>query len=58
MNPKKDAYDQIIWNYYQKNEGYEIVERDDGYIDLSSGPEAYFSEYNDWSEHQKKYCLL
>lgn len=54
MNPKQDAYGQIIWNYYQKNEGYEIVERDDGHIDVSNNPEVYFSEYNDWSEHQKK----
>lgn len=54
MNLNQDAYGQEIWNYFKNKNGYEIVERDDGYIDISSGPEAYFSDYADWSEHQRK----
>ena len=32
MKPKKDAYGQEIWAFFQGKESYEIVERDDGFI--------------------------
>ena len=54
MNPNHDAYGQEIWHYYIQKKGTEIVERDDGFIDISGGPENYFAEYADWSECQKK----
>jgi cyclopropane fatty-acyl-phospholipid synthase-like methyltransferase len=54
MKMNQDAYGQEIWNYFTEKEGYEIVERNDGYIDISSGPESYFSEFNAWPEHQKR----
>jgi len=54
IKPTQDAYGQEIWNYQLNQEGYEIVERDDGYIDISSGPQAYFTKYKDWPEYHKK----
>jgi len=54
MDPEKDAYGQEIWAYFKRKVGFEIVERDDGYFDVSSGPKLYFSEYEDWPEHEKK----
>jgi len=55
MEPKKDAYGQEVWAFFQKKKSYEIVERDDGFIDLSGGaPAAYFAEFKDWPKIQKQ----
>jgi len=54
MEPERDAYGQGIWAYFRRKAGFEIVERDDGYFGVSSGPKLYFSEFEDWSEHEKK----
>lgn len=56
MKPRKhqDAYGREVYDYYRNRTGYEIVERDDGYVDISGGPAAYFTEYADWSPHLKK----
>ena len=54
MNPKQDAYGQEVWHHYNQQDAYEIVEREDGYIDISSGPVAYFADYPDWEEQQQK----
>lgn len=54
MKLEKDAYGQEIWAYFKGKKSFEIVERDDGYFDISSGAKSYFSEYKDWSAHEKK----
>ena len=50
----KDAYGQEIFNYYKGKGGFEIVEREGGYFDVSSGPKVYFDEYRNWPTHQKE----
>lgn len=50
----KDAYGWEVWDFYNGIKSYEIVERDDGYFDVSSGAKVYFSEYKDWPNHEKK----
>jgi SAM-dependent methyltransferase len=54
MELKKDAYGQEIWAYFRGKESFEIVERDDGYFGVSGGSKAYFAEYKNWPEHEKK----
>ena len=54
MKTEEDAYGQEIWAYYSGRDSFEIVERDDGYFDASSGPKTYFSEYQEWSIHEKR----
>ena len=54
MEPKKDAYGQEIWAFFQGKESYEIVERDDGFIDFSDGPSVYFAEFEKWPKHEKE----
>jgi len=54
MKPEKDAYDQEMWAYYKGEESFEIVERDDGYFDVTPGPRNYFSSYESWSLLDKK----
>lgn len=52
---KQDAYGREIYDYLLgRRDIYEIVERDDGYVDLSVGPRGYFAEYKDWPAYHKK----
>ena len=53
MRPEEDAFGQMIWTYYNGGEVFEVVERDDGYIDGLS-PKMYFSNYEDWSLVEQK----
>ncbi|MBU7015693.1 MAG: class I SAM-dependent methyltransferase, partial [Theionarchaea archaeon] len=43
-----------MFDHFNGQGGYEITERDDGYFDVSSGPDLYFSEYKNWSDREKK----
>jgi len=54
MNQKKDAYGQEVWAYLNDKKSFEVVERDDGFVDFSSGAKAYFAEFKDWPKHQKQ----
>ena len=39
----KDGYGRVISEYYRGQEAPEIIERDDGWFDVSSGGPAYFA---------------
>lgn len=55
LKAEEDAYGQEIWARYQGREVFEIVERDDGYIDTSvNGPRTYFSKYEDWAPYHRR----
>ncbi len=54
MRKNEDAFGLEIFDYFKHGIGCEIVERDDGFIDISSGPAAYFTEYKDWGPHLRK----
>jgi SAM-dependent methyltransferase len=41
-------------DYYEGKGGYEIVEREDGYFDVSSGPALYFKKYEDWPKYEQE----
>jgi len=53
MKPEEDAVGQAIWACYKGMKSFEVVERDDGYFDVSS-PKLYFSEFEDWGLHEKR----
>lgn len=48
-----DAYGYGLDMYYRGVPVQEVVERDDGYIDISLGPDAYFLEYEQWPPYVK-----
>jgi SAM-dependent methyltransferase len=50
----QDAYGHLIYDYHQGKDSYEIVERDDSFFSLSSGPELYFLGYEEWPEAEKE----
>ena len=50
----QDAYGHLLSDYHNGQENVEVVEREDGFIDVSRlGPLNYFAEYEDWAEHQR-----
>lgn len=54
MKPVEDAFGQEMWAFYEGRRSFEIIERDDGFFDASSGPKMYFLEYENWTAHEKK----
>lgn len=54
LKPHQDAYGQMIWDYFHGKRPVEIVERDDGRIDVSGGAPAYFAEFKNWPAHQRR----
>jgi len=50
----EDAYGHEIFDHFMGKTAVEIIEREDGFIDLSSGPVTYFQTYDEWSQHYKK----
>ncbi len=54
INSKKEAFGQGIWAFFQGKKSFGIIERDDGFLDCSSGAQAYFAEFKDWPKIQKQ----
>ncbi|UCH30957.1 MAG: class I SAM-dependent methyltransferase [Candidatus Bathyarchaeota archaeon] len=53
MNPEQDAFGQKLLAAYKGEEVYEIMERDDGYIE-AMGIKGYFSDFKDWDPVEQK----
>ena len=54
MELKRDAYGQEVWAFFLEKESFEVIERDDGFVDFSGGAPVYFAEFNDWPKIQKQ----
>ena len=50
----KDAYGGLIYAHYQGLASAEIIERDDGWLDVSTGAPAYFAPFDQWPSHQRR----
>ncbi|MEM2293796.1 MAG: methyltransferase domain-containing protein [Nitrososphaerota archaeon] len=53
LKEEHDVFGQILWARYRGEKVFEIIERDDGYIDATD-PSQYFSDYEDWPLIQKE----
>jgi len=54
LRPEQDAYGLLVSDHLRGVDVVEVVERDDGYIDTSSGPLAYFAPFSEWPAHQRE----
>jgi len=55
MKASEDAYGkQLLAHHHNQTPNTEIIERDDNYIETGSEKGTYFSEYNDWSEPERR----
>jgi SAM-dependent methyltransferase len=57
MRADRDAYGQEIWHCYKGHSCHEIVERDDGLIDVGNALQ-YFQEYAKWPAHEREAIRL
>lgn len=54
MNDTQDAFGHALSDYlYGRGRGYEVIEREDGYVDISGGRETYLADYPRWPAHQR-----
>lgn len=49
-----DAYGEELWSFYKKDGKFEIIERDDGYIEAGQRGLEYIAGYKDWPGSHKK----
>lgn len=54
LRPDQDALGQALYAPHGGRHAYELVERDDGYLDLSGGPDAYTAPFRDWADCEKR----
>lgn len=53
LKPDEDAFGQTIWARYKGADVFEIIERDDKYMDVVSS-KGYFADYEDWHPIEQK----
>jgi len=53
LKPEEDAFGQKLWAAFKGDQVFEIVERDDGYIDAMS-LKGYFSNFKGWHSIEQK----
>ena len=53
LSDAQDAYGREMWDYLEGKNEFEVVERDDGFIDASNGPKLYCAPYREWPAHYK-----
>ncbi len=50
---KEDAVGQAIWAFHRGSKSFEVIEREDGYVDVTN-PQLYFTEFADWMPDEQK----
>ena len=54
MRDEQDAYGHEIMNFLNYKPGFEEIERDDGTVLLSGGPQMYFDSFRRWPVQTRK----
>jgi hypothetical protein len=54
IKDQQDAFGHILYDYLKSKGSFEIIERNDGYFDVTNAARVYFSEYKDWPEIERK----
>ena len=54
LKDSQDAFGHEMYDHFKGRGGYEIIERDDGLFNTSTGPELYFLEYGEWPASEQK----
>lgn len=54
LKDHEDAFGYGMYDFFHGIEVDEVVERDDGYIDVSEGPKSYLSKYEEWPVHLQR----
>jgi SAM-dependent methyltransferase len=53
MKDYQDAYGHQVFDFLMGRKSFEIVERDDGFFDVSAGARYYFANFDDWHRRER-----
>jgi SAM-dependent methyltransferase len=53
MKPDEDAFGRELYDYMLGNNHCEVIERDDGYLDVNDDLVEYFEPYDNWPLHHR-----
>ena len=51
---EKDAYGREMWAFLHGGPPFEVVERDDGYVDVATSAGSYFAPFRRWPKRQRQ----
>ena len=54
MREREDAFGRIVLDYFEGRRAHEIIERSDGSVAVSNGPQAYFEPFRRWPAVERK----
>jgi SAM-dependent methyltransferase len=54
LREREDAFGRTVLDYFEGRRAHEIIERSDGYIDVSGGPASYFDPFRRWPRVERK----
>ncbi|HEY63130.1 MAG TPA: class I SAM-dependent methyltransferase [Caldilineae bacterium] len=54
LTRQQDAFGQAMYDYLHRGDGFEIIERDDGFFSVGGGPQTYFIPHGQWPAHQRE----
>lgn len=54
LKEEQDAMGRAMWDHLHDRPAFEIIERDDGFFDVTGGPQAYFAPYDQWRTHERE----
>jgi len=53
IRDEQDAFGHMMYDHLHGKRSYEIIEREDGFFNLSGGPHVYFAPYEEWLQIEK-----
>lgn len=54
MTPEQDVFGRELIDYMNGSNRCEVIERDDGYLDVNDDLTVYFDSYENWPPHHRK----
>lgn len=58
MIPDRDGYGRALEEFLEGRPGTEVVERNDGWVEVSRGAAGYFAEFQQWPARQQEASAL
>jgi SAM-dependent methyltransferase len=50
----EDVFGRALWNWTQGGATLEVLERDDGFLQVGAGPDVYLSEFSGWPTAERR----
>jgi SAM-dependent methyltransferase len=51
---REDAFGRMLLDHLEGRKANEVIERNDGYVDVSGGPQAYFDAFRRWMPPERR----